>query len=661
MYYFKNFQTWQSFWALFFSLSAFLFILYKADFIFPEVKQVFIFYYWGYSATAGLFGLISGGLLRIVGIDFLELGDKKIINNNVNRDGSIIDSISDKELLELYDKIKEAPILLLKRFLIFGSGLGIISVMAAGVAGASMSTILLLSASTAVAFLLSAFFGILLGEVLSSPLLRECKRKIYQRDLSRSGNEIYFFSLKNRIYYFIFLFFILLVISLTAIKEITPIMLVFSFLSLLMIIITARVLFSSIYLVFKEVEDFAFGLSTFSQKRHLTGSSFKEVISLSEKLNESAEKLYAGRKKEEKEKEKVSAIINNFTGPIIFIDAENRISLFNAAASKVLGMSLKDYGKKITNSHNFALADFKKVIHKKYKKKQGEKEEGKRSSSKKRDLQEEVIELKYQGKQRIYRVQTSLVYDEDESFCGIIKIFYDLTTEEEINKAKSNFISIAAHQLRTPLSGIKWIINMILDEDMGKINKEQEKLLEKAYNSNQKIIDLIDDLLNISRIEEGRFGYKIGKKNFNDLMNEVLDDFYHKIESKNIEFNFNKPKKDIFVYMDKEKMRLVLQNIIDNAIKYTPVGGKVEILIKKERNFLETRVKDSGVGIPEEDKNKIFSKFYRAGNVSKSDISGSGLGLFIAKNIIEKHGGEIELESEKDKGTEIIFKLPIDK
>jgi PAS domain S-box-containing protein len=658
IYYLRNFQIWQNFWALFFALLGFLFILYKADFTSPDIKRLFIIVFWGYLTIALLSGFITGGLLRLAGIKKAEFKDKRIINDNVNSDGSINDAISNKQLANLYEEVKKGPVLLLKRFLIYGFGLGVVSVMSIGIGGASMDTVIVATVSILVTFLVLAFFGILLSERLSSNLLRECKKKSYRRNSRKYKKEAQLFSLKNRIHYFIFLFSILMVIAITGIKEITPVMLVFSFLALLMIVITARVLFSSIFLVFKEIEGFAFDLPTSSRTRYLTGSSYKEALDLSEKLNRSADNLYNGRKRRENEKDKVSAIINNFIGPIIFVDSENRISLFNSAATDILGMSIKDYGKKITSSHNFSLSDFKKVIHRSYKIES--QESGDEKERPKREISNaEVVKLDHSGEEKVYRVQTSSVYDENKKFLGVVKVFYDLTTEKAINKAKSKFISVAAHQLRTPLSGIKWIVKMALDGDIGEFNKEQTRLLEKAYANNEKIIGLIDDLLNVSRIEEGKFGYQIKKESFSELLNGTLSDFNYKIESKEIELVINKPQKIPFVYMDKEKVGLALQNIIDNAIKYTPAKGKIEITIKKKREFLEVSVKDSGVGIPEQDQVKIFSKFYRASNVSKSEISGSGLGLFIAKNIIEGHEGEIGLKSEENKGTEIIFKLPI--
>lgn len=200
---------------------------------------------------------------------------------------------------------------------------------------------------------------------------------------------------------------------------------------------------------------------------------------------------------------------------------------------------------------------------------------------------------------------------------------------------------------------------MIIDGDAGKLNSEQKELLSKGYKSNERIIALVNDLLNVSRIEEGRFGYNFKKENFEEVLNVVLENVESLVKRSNINLSVVKPKKIPKVYMDKERLSLVLQNLVDNAIKYTPEYGKVEIKILILEKLLKVVVKDNGVGIPEEEKAKLFSKFFRASNVMRMQTEGSGLGLFIAKNIIEKHGGRITLQSQEGKGTEIDFTLPL--
>jgi signal transduction histidine kinase len=230
-----------------------------------------------------------------------------------------------------------------------------------------------------------------------------------------------------------------------------------------------------------------------------------------------------------------------------------------------------------------------------------------------------------------------------------------------LDKMKSEFISIAAHQLRTPLSAIKWVIKMVLDGDSGPLNEEQKKLLFRGYVSNERIIELVNDMLNVSRIEEGRFGYTFGESNFQEVLDIVLDSLANTIKEKKIKFVLDRPKILPQIYMDKSKMILVFQNILENAAKYTPEYGTIRVGVEAGKELLRVKVADNGVGIPEADQQKIFSKFFRAGNVMRMQTDGSGLGLFIVKNIVNRHGGDITFSSHEGRGTEFVFTLPLNK
>jgi signal transduction histidine kinase len=360
--------------------------------------------------------------------------------------------------------------------------------------------------------------------------------------------------------------------------------------------------------------------------------------------------LQAERKRAEEERNKTATIISNFVDPIIALDKEGKISLFNPAARSVFLMDEYDLGKKVSSKNNYSMDNFKNIIQNNFKLK------------KVKILMpenEEEITINYHNQDQVYKVTTAEVKDKNSQFLGTMKIFYNLTREKMVDKLKSEFISIAAHQLRTPLSAIKWVIKMILDGDVGKLNEEQQKLLYKGYYSNERIIKLVNDMLNVSRIEEGRFGYSFKKYNIVNILKDLISNFENPIKEKKINFIFNAPKNLPSVYIDKEKMLLVFENLIDNAIKYTPVNGKIEIILSKGNHYIKIRIKDNGVGIPQKDRDKIFTKFFRANNVVRMQTEGSGLGLFIVKNIIDKHKGEISINSEEGNGTEVVFTLPI--
>jgi signal transduction histidine kinase len=242
------------------------------------------------------------------------------------------------------------------------------------------------------------------------------------------------------------------------------------------------------------------------------------------------------------------------------------------------------------------------------------------------------------------------------------KITEELNRTKQLDKIKSEFISVAAHQLRTPLSAVKWTLKMIIDGDLGSLNAEQKTFLMQGYQTNERTIRLVNDFLNVVRIEEGRFGYELTSIHIEDLIDNIIQEFTHRVKEKGIAFFYDKPKDRLpIVKIDPSKMRLALQNLIDNAIKYTPAGGKVTISIKYSKLYISIAVEDSGIGIPKHQIKRLFGKFFRSDNAIKSQTEGSGLGLFIVKNIIEKHGGKVSVKSDENKGSTFTVTLPIDK
>lgn len=352
------------------------------------------------------------------------------------------------------------------------------------------------------------------------------------------------------------------------------------------------------------------------------------------------------------EKNKVGAMIANFTDPILFLDGSGRLKLFNASARINLGLGNDDLDYKVSPERHFSLDNFKELIKMEYTVKIAEESVG--------EFPLEEMTINSKPDEKIYKVITASVYNDEHTIAyGYIKIFYDLTREKMIDRLKSEFISIAAHQLRTPLTSIKWVIKMALDGDAGPLNEEQKDLLNKGFISNERVIRLVNDLLNVSRIEEGRFGYVFNKYDFQEVLNTVIESSESTIAKNHINLVVNKPEPMPQVYMDKNKIALVVQNLVDNAMKYSPEYSKIEIVIESDGKFLKVAVKDSGVGIPKEDQQRLFSKFFRASNVLRLQTEGTGLGLFIVKNIIDKHGGSLSVESEEGRGTKMSFTIPL--
>lgn len=229
----------------------------------------------------------------------------------------------------------------------------------------------------------------------------------------------------------------------------------------------------------------------------------------------------------------------------------------------------------------------------------------------------------------------------------------------EANRLKTEFVSIASHQLRTPLTGIKWAINLMMSGDVKKLDAEQAERLDTIKESNQRMIDLVNDLLNVSRLEQGRFLLAAKKVSLEKLSQELIEEYANFAKSRNIKLSFAVEKNLPDISIDPQAIKLVLHNLIDNAMRYSQEGGQVNVKLNKKKSFIRCEVKDQGVGIPKKDQKKIFQKFFRSQNALKNQTEGTGLGLFIAKSIIDMSKGRIGFQSKENRGSTFWFEIPI--
>ena len=224
----------------------------------------------------------------------------------------------------------------------------------------------------------------------------------------------------------------------------------------------------------------------------------------------------------------------------------------------------------------------------------------------------------------------------------------------------SEFITVMAHQLRTPLSAVKWVMNMLLAGDVGELTPEQKSLLLKGYQSNERMISLVNDMLNGALIEAGRLRFPIAPRSLEDLVNEVMLDFFGPIQRKKIRFALNvAPPTLPRVSLDADRMKTVLHSLLENAVQYTPVNGSITLALEKDGKQVSVTIQDSGIGIPKPQQKKIFSRFFRGDNAVRMETDGSGLGLYVVRRIIEQHGGRVWFESEEGKGSAFHFTLPV--
>ena len=377
-------------------------------------------------------------------------------------------------------------------------------------------------------------------------------------------------------------------------------------------------------------------IGTFEELKRKTRELEESRIALLNILEDVEEE----RRKAEEEKEKTKAIVFNLTDGLLVFDKGGKVSLINPQAENFLEVKKEEIvGKSVLELVRFP--NLRAIV-------EAVGEEISRVYRKEVPIREDLI----------LEITTVPMMREEEKI-GTLMILHDVTREKAIEKMKTEFVSISAHQLRTPLSAIKWTLKMFLDGDLGKLTKEQREFLEKTYKSNERMINLINDLLDVTRIEEGRYLYRPVLTDIVPICQSVIDLYKEEIEKRNLKFKFKKPKELPKVRVDIEKISLAIQNLLENAIRYNKTGGEIEIVLKEKKKEIEFSIRDTGIGIPKDQQNRVFTKFFRGSNAIRIETEGSGLGLFITKNIIEAHGGEIWFESEEGKGTTFYFTLPV--
>jgi signal transduction histidine kinase len=266
--------------------------------------------------------------------------------------------------------------------------------------------------------------------------------------------------------------------------------------------------------------------------------------------------------------------------------------------------------------------------------------------------------------QELSEMQNQLLVENDLSAKMLVRRDMELTNANtrllELDKTKSEFVSVAAHQLRTPLTALRWSYHALLEGDMGMLTEDQRKIMQDGLHTTLQMIALINDLLNVARIEDGRFGFTFAPQSLETIIAESLPRFEKIAHEKGISLTYQSAGEKLpLLSLDAEKIRIVFDNLLDNALKYTSPGGSVALRVTQEDSHVRVEVADTGIGIPRDQIHRVFSKFFRTSNAMLFQTSGNGLGLYVVKNIVEIHGGAITVESTEGKGTTLAFTLPI--
>lgn len=272
-----------------------------------------------------------------------------------------------------------------------------------------------------------------------------------------------------------------------------------------------------------------------------------------------------------------------------------------------------------------------------------------------------ILDISFLDPEREIRVFTNPIVGDDGETIGFIKIAQDRTREIQLDRSKSQFVAVAAHQLRTPLTAIGWTFDTLMRSP--NIVPEDKQFAENGAVAATKLLKIVNDLLDTSRIEEGRFGYTMKDVDVIPYLEGILKNAMSVGVAYGVKVYFDKGGySTLMLRIDPDKLGIAISNFIDNAIKYNVQNGSLTVRIRPVPNkpYIELLFEDTGIGIPAAEVDKLFAKFFRAENAQRLQTDGSGLGLYISKNIIERHGGAVWVESIIKRGTTIHFTLPTD-
>jgi PAS domain S-box-containing protein len=378
-------------------------------------------------------------------------------------------------------------------------------------------------------------------------------------------------------------------------------------------------------------------------------SSHDELGELAVAFNKMSASLRSSYRRLALEKERDETLLESMNEGMVALDEQGKIVLINSVAVDMFGLDPK--------ATNVSFAEKVSLLSQQGKDVSPEMLPSNTLTT--GEVVEEVYMLKNEGEHKVLVNISASPIKLEERVAGAILVIRDVTKEREVDRMKTEFISLASHQLRTPLSAIKWFSEMLLNGDAGELKPEQKDFTKNISDSTDRMVDLVNSLLNISRIESGRIIVDPKPTDLKELIGGIVNDLKAKTEERQqtliISVHSELPK----INLDSRLIGQVYLNLLTNAVKYTPKNGEISVTVSKKGNDVISQVTDNGYGIPKSQQGRVFEKFFRAENVAKFETDGTGLGLYLIKAVVESSGGKIWFESEEGKGTSFWFTLPL--
>jgi PAS domain S-box-containing protein len=338
------------------------------------------------------------------------------------------------------------------------------------------------------------------------------------------------------------------------------------------------------------------------------------------------------------EKERSEAILANIADGIVAVDRDDEIVLWNATAEQVTGVPAEEaLGRRVADVLQRELAA-----------------ESDAPGS------ERQIAFMRGGKEVWLSVTEAVMLDAAGAVAGRIFAFRDVSSERVVEQMKSDFVATVSHELRTPLTSIYGFAETLLRGDVAFSAAERSTFLSYIASESERLINIVDDLLNVARLETGTLGLSISRTDVGEIVTETVGRFAEHVDG-DFTFDVEVPDGSVFVRADREKLTQIVMNLVDNAVKFSPTGGRIAVTARRRSDTAEIRIEDEGIGIARSDQQRIFTKFYRAEEGAVHSPQGTGLGLFLARGLLAAMGGRIWVESSEGEGATFVFELPVAK